>query len=73
MEDLREECEEATFALADFKEQQRKSKHPEKFADAIRVMRRKTLGLYTQLMNNRKTIHNAPTDPIVLPVEQATV
>jgi hypothetical protein len=70
MNNLREECEEALFALADFKEQQFKSKHPEKFSDAIRVMRRKTLGLYTQLMNQRTVI---PTDSLVSSTESSTV
>jgi len=58
MNELRTECEEALLALADFREQQMKSRHPLMFVDAIKAQRRKTLGLYTQLMNLRKPVDN---------------
>lgn len=66
MTDLREETEEAVLALADFKEQQAKSNHPMKFDDAIRAMRRRVLGMYTQMMNERKTGDNANTSLTVV-------
>lgn len=53
MNDLRDEQTEAVMLLADLKEQQMKSHHPLMFSDAIKAMRRKTLGLYTQALNRR--------------------
>lgn len=61
MTDLREEVEEAVLALADFKEQQAKSNHPTKFDDAIRVMRRRVLGMYAQMLNKRIPVDIANT------------
>lgn len=59
--DLREEAEESLMFLAATKEEQMKSRHPLMFVDTIKAARRKTLGLYQQLMNKRIPVDIVPT------------
>lgn len=53
---MREERTELVMLLDSLLEQQDKSHKPIMFEDAIKQTRRKVLGLYTQILNQRKPV-----------------